>query len=130
MGALPDVPEFDLLAATLRADAQDSATFLEVLATKLEDALPGAVSVRRSGGLFRRDHPVSELTVTLGEWRLRLHAVPGGVPRAEREHLVRGVSLRSETVDLDAWIETLARALADHARSGATAAASLQRFLG
>ncbi len=130
MGVLADVPDFDLLAASLRADARDTATFLEVLAGKLEEALPGAVSVRRSGGLFHRERSVHELTVTLGEWRLRLAARPGGVPRAEREHLVRGVSLKSDDVDLDVWIDALAQALSAHARSGSTAAASLQRFLG
>ena len=44
---------FDLLAASLRADAADLKTFMEVLATKLSDALPNMVRVEREGGLFR-----------------------------------------------------------------------------
>src|SRR3954469_2875366 len=47
-----DAPDLDLLAASLRADATDTAAFLEALAARLEGALPGQVEVQRKGGLF------------------------------------------------------------------------------
>lgn len=123
------MPDFDLLAASLRADARDLSTFMEVLAAKLDAALPGSVEVHRAGGLFRKDHPVQELVLNLGEWRLRLAAKRGGVPEAERTHLVRGVALKTEIVELDAWVTSLAEALSSHAKSGETAADALRRFL-
>lgn len=118
-----------MIAAVLRADAQDARTFLQVLAGKLEAALPGAVEVRRGGGLFAHDHPVVELTVTLGDWRFRLAAGRDGVPSAERAHTVRGIALKSEALALDGWVAALVEQLESHARSGAAAAESLRRLL-
>jgi hypothetical protein len=44
--------DIDLLAASLRADASDLGAFVEALAVKLEEAVPGAVRVeRRRNGL-------------------------------------------------------------------------------
>jgi hypothetical protein len=122
-------PDFDLVSASLRADAADLGTFLEVLAGKMEAALPGAVEVRRSGGLFRKEHPVREILLSLGEWQFRLAARPGGELRAERAHTVRGIALSSEQMEVDAWLEALLQALAAHAKSSATAAESLHRLL-
>lgn len=122
--------DFDMVAASLRADAGDLGTFVEVLAGKLEAAIPGAVRVRRAGGLFRREHPVQEIHLTLGEWEFRLAAAPGGVPRAERAHTVRGIALKSEEMAVDAWLEALLQVLRVHAASSAAATESLQRLLG
>ena len=123
-----DSLDFDLVAARLRADAQDLGTFMEVLARKLEEALPGAAEVRRAGGLFRRDHPVNEIRVVLGEWNFHLRAAPAGVA-AERAHTVRGVALKSEELPLDAWLAALLEALRQYAQSNSTAAQSLERLL-
>ena len=121
--------DFDLVAATIRADAQDAGTFLEVLAGKLEAALPGAVQVRRGGGLFARRHPVVEIALTLGEWNFRLEASSAGAVRGERAHTVRGIALKSESLELDAWVQALLAALQVHAKGSAQAADALHRLL-
>jgi hypothetical protein len=121
-------PDFDLVAASLRADASDLGTFMEVLARKLEEALPGVAEVHRAQGLFRRDHPVQEIRIVLGEWTFQLRANHGGVV-GERAHTVRGIALKSEDMQLDAWLTALLGELEAYARSNATAAASLQRLL-
>ena len=126
---MAEAPDFDLLAASLRADATDNRTFLEVLAGKLETALPGGVEVRRAGGLLRRDHPVTDITLSLGDWRFHLATHGGANVRAERTHLVGGIALKSEPLELDAWIGALAEALVAHAKSNAIAAAALHQFL-
>ena len=59
---------FDRVAASLRADSRDLAIFLEVLAAKLTDALPSAVSIEHEGGLLSRKR-VKRLQVQLGEHR-------------------------------------------------------------
>jgi len=120
---------FDLVAASIRADARDAATFLEVLAGKLQAALPGAVQVRRSGGLFARQRPVAEIALTLGDWHYRLEAGPGEQLHGERAHTVRGIALKSELMELGAWVDGLLEALAGHARSSATGAEALRRLL-
>ena len=126
---MADAADFDLIAAALRADAQDARTFLRVLAGKLQAALPGAVEVRRGGGLFARERPVVDLAVTLGDWQFRLTAGPDGVPAATRAHTVRGIALKSEAMALEAWVAALLEQLQAHARGGAAAAESLRRLL-
>ncbi|HEV2238378.1 MAG TPA: hypothetical protein VGR57_17085 [Ktedonobacterales bacterium] len=120
---------FELLAASLRADAGDEKAFLEALATKLGGALPDRVRVERGGGLFSRDHPVHRLAVTLGEWEYVVAAAAGGLDAA-RTHLVRGVTLKSEPLPLDEWIETLSAELVALAERSAHDRAALQRLLG
>ncbi len=120
---------FELLAASLRADAGDTRAFLEALAAKLGGALPERVRVERGGGLFSHDHPVRRLAVTLGEWEYAVAAAAGGLDAA-RTHLVRGVTLKSEALGLDEWIEALSAELAALAERSAPDRAALQRLLG
>ena len=127
--ALADDADFDAFAASLRAEAVDVAAFLEALAAKLPPALPGCVDVRRRGGLFKRTGPVSEVRVALGETELHLEAGAGGAVHGEVAHKVRGITLKSEAVDLPAWIDALVQALRAHASQSATAAEALRRFL-
>ena len=55
---------FDLDAAGLRAGSADMATGIEVLAAKLEDALPAETAVRRrSRGFLSREKVVEEIEV-------------------------------------------------------------------
>lgn len=121
--------EFELLAASLRADAGDARAFLEALAVKLGGALPDRVRVDRGGSLFSHEHPVRRLAVTLGDWEYVVAAANGGL-EAARTHLVRGVTLKSEALGLDEWIETLSAELAALAERSAHDRAALQRLLG
>ena len=124
-----DALSFDLLAASIRADAADLGTFLEVLAIKLESALPGRVAVRRRSGLLARRRPVESLAVSLGGRSYQLHR-QGEAIAARVAHHARGVTLRTEEWPVDAWIEALSRDLAEHARASADARAALERLLG
>jgi hypothetical protein len=126
---LPDDLSFDLLAGALRADARDTATFLEVLAAKLEDALPGRVQVRRAGGLLRKVHPVTDLEVALGEERFHIHAPAPGQLEARRSRAVRGIVLKSEAMPLPQWIDALSHALVASAEESEADRAALERLL-
>jgi hypothetical protein len=120
---------FDLDAAGLRADAADVATSVEVLAAKLEAALPGATRVeRRARGLLRREKAVEAIEVGLGGTRYALR-MRDGRPEATREQEVRGVVIRREPLDLAAWTQALGDDLAEQARSSAQARAALERLL-
>ncbi|HUY96626.1 MAG TPA: hypothetical protein VMW47_03230 [Verrucomicrobiae bacterium] len=122
------VPEFDRVAASLRADASDLATFLEVLAHKLADALPGGVQVERAGGPFRKPKRVVRLRCDLGDERFQLARQATGL-EAVRTQVVRGIALKSEVVTLDAWIDALSAALARSAASNAAASMALSRLV-
>jgi hypothetical protein len=124
-----DAMGFELLAASLRADAGDTGAFLEALAAKLGGALPQRVRVERGGGLFSH-HPVRRLAANLGDWEYVIEAGPGGSLNAARTHAVRGISLKSEPLGLDEWIEDLAADLAVLAQRSTQDRAALQRLLG
>ncbi len=120
--------DIDLLAATLRADASDLGAFVEALATKLEEAVPGGVRVeRRRGGLFGPKR-VSRISLDAGAQRLELRAGDGRI-ETRCARLSAGIVLKSETLPTDAWLDALSQALADEARSSQTTRQALERLL-
>src|SRR3954462_2347616 len=85
--AVEEAPDLDLLAASLRADATDTAAFLEALAARLQGALPGQGDVPRKGGLFGGKR-VRRIQVRLGDARYEIQG-DGGQPTARRRNVVR-----------------------------------------
>src|SRR3954447_22309479 len=60
--------DFDLAAAGLRAEGGDALRLVEVLAVKLEDALPGRAAVERRGvRLLSKQKRVERIDVELGD---------------------------------------------------------------
>jgi hypothetical protein len=108
--------DFELLAASLRADSADMPAWVAALGMKLAGALPGRVALHHAGLLGHG--PVNGLTADLGTWRFGLR-LEHGQPAAERTHIVRGIALKTETQPLDAWIEALSTELAALAASSA-----------
>jgi len=122
--------DFELLAASLRADTRDLAVFLEALASKLEGALPQRTRVsRRARSLFDRRKQVARIEVELGEERYVLRD-DGGALEARRARVVGGIVLRNELLGLEEWIESLARAIAAEARVSERGRLALEQLLG
>ena len=121
---------FEMLAASLRADQTDARAFLGALAVKLEGALPGqAVVTRARDGLFKNTTHVERITVDLPPYRYTLNKSGRSGLEATRAKFVGGISIKSEGLGLDAWIESLARSLQEYAASSASARAALERLL-
>ena len=124
--------DFDMVAAALRQDAADVATYARVLTVTLADVLPpGSVDVAYERSLSdrlkgREGHP-SRIVVRLGERTLSLAG--GGRPVAEIHHEVRGVVLSRDQVSLDVWVQALARELVAQADASARAAEALRRLV-
>jgi hypothetical protein len=121
--------DFDMVAAALRRDSADVATYAQVLTGSLAEALPpGCVIVERERSLGDRlrgrEGRPSSVVVKLGDRTLSLS---GGV--AEIRHEVRGVVLSRDEVALDVWVATLARELVAHAEANARAAEALRRLV-
>lgn len=121
--------DFDLVAASLRADTVDMRAFASALAVKLEQALPGLVEVERKGGLFSKDKQVRSVSATFGEQCYRLD-VDGGRVQARRQRSVRGIVLHTDTLGLDEWIDGLSRELTSAASTSEQSRAALARMLG
>jgi hypothetical protein len=122
-------PGFELIAASLRADAGDVATFMESLAVKLESALPGSVSVSRWRERMFGPKSVNRIVVDLGGERLELAHTKGGRVEASRARVSGGITLSSESIGIDAWIDTLSQALTRQAEQNGQTRQALEKLL-
>jgi hypothetical protein len=120
--------EIDILAGSLRADAGDMKTFVEILAKKLEDTFPSRVKIQRKG-LPGRPRPVVHLSLNLGESQFELDNDKGQVATRRRK-MVRGVALNTEELSLDGWIDQLSACLVDEAGRSQSDRMALERLLG
>jgi hypothetical protein len=120
--------DLELLAASLRADSSDLNAFVESLAAKLEEAVPGRTKVeRRRNGMFG-PKSVRRITVDLGDRRLDLRYEGAGV-QTQFSKLSGGIVLKNEAVDADAWLAALSEALAGEAQRSETTRKALERLL-
>ena len=117
---------FELLAASLRADARDLDVFFDALATKLAAAFPESTKVERDG--FRGRGPVRAVEVELGERRYAVERAAGGT-KTTRATSVRGIVLKNEQLALDEWIDELSRDLAETAERTERGRVALERML-
>jgi hypothetical protein len=120
--------DLDLLAASLRADAGDLDAFVEALAVKLEGALPDQVGVERRGGLLGSRKRVRRIEVTLGDQRYEAEPEHGRVT-CRRRSVVRGIALKTQELDLDAWIAALSQELVEEADRTERGRLALARLL-
>jgi len=118
--------DFELLAASLRADARDLDAFLEALATKLAASLPESTNVEREG--FRGRGDVKSISVELGNHRYGLERTSATVT-CLRANAVRGIVLKNEELDLDEWIDSLSHDLAEVAEQSDRGRLALDRLL-
>jgi len=122
--------DFDLAAAGLRLDGADLAMSVQVLAAKLEQALPGQARVeRRGGGLFGRgEKRVQRVHVEVGSCAYEL-AVDGARVQGSRVRQSGGIAIKRESLDPDAWIAALTADLHVEAERSAQARAALEKLL-
>ncbi len=118
--------DFELLAASLRADARDLDVFFDALATKLAGTFPENTTVEREG--FRGRGRVRTVAVELGEQRYELERAPSGAT-ATRAKRVRGIVLKNEELPLHEWIDELSRDLAESAEQSERGRVALERLL-
>jgi hypothetical protein len=121
--------DLDLLAAALRADTSDLDAYLEGLAVKLEQAVPGRVRVdRRRAGLFG-PKAVRSVALDAGDRRLELARSAGGTLEARAAKVSGGIVLKNETLDVEEWVAALGEVLAAEARRSETTRRALERLL-
>ena len=125
-GAAIDV---DLLAASLRADASDLNAFVESLATKLEDAIPGSVTVERSRRGMLGPKLVRKIAVDAAGQRLELVRGAGDSVQTTGCKLSGGIVLKREPLDMDSWLAALGATLADEAQRSRQTRQALERLL-
>jgi hypothetical protein len=135
MSDLGPTGELHMIAAALRSDTSDIASYTRVLTTTLSDALPaGMVTVERKRTLAdrmagREGQPVA-LTVTTPDEELELRQHGQDQVRGEIRQVVRGVVIKRRPAAVDEWLVALAAVLAGLAQRSASARAALADLLG
>jgi len=120
--------DLDLLSASLRADSSDLAAFVESLAAKLEETVPGRTRVdRRRAGMFG-PKLVRSVAVDLGDRRLQLIS-NGGSVQTRYAKVSGGIVLKNEEVEIEAWLAALSEALAAEAERSEATRRALERLL-
>ena len=124
----PDALDLDLVTASLRADTTDLQAFVEALAIKLEDVLPGRVRVDRRRSGLRGPKVVNRITINAGDRRLELVS-DGGALETRGARLSGGIVLKTEMLDIDAWLAAVSEALAAEAGRSEKTRQALERLL-
>lgn len=128
MAPEPGSLDLDLLTASLRADTTDLQGFVEALAAKLEDVLSGRVRVERRRTGLRGPKLVNRIAIDAGERRLELVS-DGGSLETRCSRLSGGIVLKSEMLDIDAWLAAVSEALAAEAGRSEKTRQALERLL-
>ncbi len=123
---MDEAQNLDLVSASLRADAADMRVFVESLAAKLEQSFPGRCRVRRAGLLGKGS--VRHVSVELGDGRYEL-THDDGATSARRSSVVRGITLKSEELGLDEWIDSLAAEVVAEADRSERGRLALEKLL-
>jgi hypothetical protein len=127
--------DVDMVAASLRADAQDLDAYTHVLLESLGEALPpDLVEVTRDRSLgdrfAGRPGRVTAVRVRVDDASLELHRGADGRTRAARLTQVRGVTISRKDLTLAEWAQELAALLVSAAEESREAAVQLRRVLG
>ena len=120
--------DLDLAAAALRADLTDTDAFVEGLATRLEQALPGFVEVKRAKSGYRGPKLVSEILVQAGDEHLQLRRRGGHVETA-RARISGGIAIKTEALEIDAWLQALTAAVGQQAARSERTRLALQQLV-
>jgi hypothetical protein len=106
--------DLELAAASLRADSSDVRILVKVLVDQLSDALGSRLQVERAGGRFRKSEEIRSITITMDNDQFDAE-VDGTTLRCTIGHSSGGIRIRSEKVDLDAWLGRLLAGLKSEA---------------
>ena len=98
------------------------------LLARLEQALPGAVIVKRAKRGLRGPKLVTEIAVDSGGERLELKRVGDDVT-AVRAKSSGGIVLKTETIDIDTWLSALTTAVAAQAERSERTRQALQQLV-
>ncbi len=111
--------DLELAAAQLRADSSDVHILVKVLVDQLSDALGPRLRVEHAGGRFRKSDEIKSLSITMENDQFDA-VVDGPVLRCSIGRSSGGIRIRSEKVDMDAWLNRLLSLLkseADHSQA-------------
>jgi hypothetical protein len=135
LSGLGPMGEVQLLAAMLRAEQAEVASYARVLSGALAQALPAGmveIDYQRSASDRIKGRPGRAVRLVVhGENRdLELHEAPrGGGIEAELRQVVRGVVISRRSIGVEEWLHALAQDIARAAARDTAAREALERLL-
>lgn len=130
----PGAPALAAVAAGLRRDGADLSLYGGFLINALTESLPEElvqVERKRTAGDRMRGRPgeIVAVGVDLGDSRFRLtRAGVGARPQTTVSHVSGGITMKTETVSMDAWAAQLSAALQTAGSQDAAAADAAARL--
>jgi hypothetical protein len=106
--------DLDMAVATLQSNSTDVRIMLKLLVSQLSEVLGNRIQIERAGGRIRRSDEIKSVQIILGDDTLRAEVEGAGV-RCSIGHASGGIRIRSEQVDMDAWLARLLTTLNDEA---------------
>ena len=116
-----------LVSAALLGRGQDNNTLVADLASRFERSLPAHVNVERTG--WGKNKEIKTLQIDLEPDRFRIEIDSHG-PHPWIDHVVRGIRLKSEQVDMDQWLDRLATTLSQAANTSVQTRLAIEDALG
>lgn len=118
--------DLEMIAASLRRDAEDTRLHGDVVLETLAGSLPPELCRVERGGMFR-NKKLTGVNISLGDRRYVLKAAPTGL-NALVCHESGGIVMSSTPVPFDAWINELLAALSSMAGRSTAATLALQQL--
>jgi hypothetical protein len=101
-----DAFNLNMALSTLQSNSTDSRLMLKLLVRQLSEVLGDRLQTERAGGRFRKSEEIKAVQITLGDDTLRAD-VEGASVRCSIGHASGGIRIRSEQVDMGAWLTRL-----------------------
>jgi hypothetical protein len=127
-GPSDDGFDLELAVSALASNVTDVRIMLKQLVNVLASTLGARLVVERVGGVFRRSDEVKTIQVALGDDVLRAE-VNGATVRCTIGHSSGGIRIRSEQVEIGAWIRRLLSALQAEASQSETTRLALENLM-
>ncbi|HEX3793394.1 MAG TPA: hypothetical protein VHV57_02715 [Acidimicrobiales bacterium] len=109
-----DAFDLSMAVSTLQANSTDTRIMLKLLVAQLAEVLGDRIAVERAGSRFRKSDDIKSVQITLGDDTLGA-VVEGSGVRCTIGHASGGIRIRSEKVDMSAWLTRLLTTLHNEA---------------
>ncbi len=120
--------DFDMMAAFNRKSSEDIISFMESLAIKFGDVVPGVNIKRVKDSFLSKNTHIESITIPFKDCKYVLeNSNKIAVGKCLKES--GGIVIKTETLSLDVWIANLMNELEQSADSNTSAAETLHNFL-
>jgi hypothetical protein len=116
-----------MAVSQLASNSTDLRIMLKLLVAQLSDALGNRITVERAGR-FRKSDEIKSVRVSLGDDTLEAN-VEGGTVRCSIGHSSGGIRIRSEQVDMAAWLTRLLTTLQSEAANSEQTRLALENIV-